>query len=252
MRRSVPLLTVLFLTACGHAQPRRVDIGGRVEVWQIPLTFSNVHVVRSGRAAVLVDAGSPGDLDEIAHALGAMDMKLTDLRLAVLTHGHGDHASSGAALQARGVPVMAGVGDVAMTRAGHNDDLRPQNLTGFLTKPFFDFRYAPFTPNEIVEDRRTLAKWGLPFVEVDLMAGHTAGSLVVILPRGDAIVGDMIHGGWFGGALFADAPGEHYYQADSDKNRANIHALLGRGVRRFHLGHGGPVDADAVRTAYGD
>jgi hypothetical protein len=49
-----------------------------------------------------------------------------------------------------------------------------------------------------------------------------------------------------GGAVNPTQPHEHYFQADLERNRANIRSLIEGGAEVFYLGHGGPVDRAAV------
>ena len=225
--------------------------GSTHDVIKIVLSMSNVHLVRAGDAAILVDAGGKGDLAQLEVALVQQGLRLEQLRLAVLTHGHSDHAGLGAELMRRGVPVMAGEGDLAMMGAGHNDDLLPTNLTAWLLKRFaIDPRYEPFRPTFAIKQPQRLDQWGIAGQAVP-MAGHTAGSLVIELDDGQALVGDMMLGGWLGGALAPSRAGEHYFQADTQRNRANIAVLLRRPVQVIHLGHGGPVTRESVLRGFG-
>jgi glyoxylase-like metal-dependent hydrolase (beta-lactamase superfamily II) len=66
----------------------------------IPLTpwLVNTYLVR-GERPVLVDTGCPSDEVAIHAALAAQDVTLADLALIVITHGHGDHFGSAAALK---------------------------------------------------------------------------------------------------------------------------------------------------------
>jgi glyoxylase-like metal-dependent hydrolase (beta-lactamase superfamily II) len=86
---------------------------------------------------------------------------------------------------------------------------------------------------------------------VEPQPGHTPGSLVVWLGHNEvALVGDMILGGYLGGAFFAEQAGEHYYHDDPQQNRRNIERLVERGARRILVGHGGPVQPGSVRQAF--
>ncbi len=44
--------------------------------------------------------------------------------------------------------------------------------------------------------------------------GHTAGSISLITAAGDAIIGDVIMGGYLGGVLFPGKPNYHYFAED--------------------------------------
>jgi glyoxylase-like metal-dependent hydrolase (beta-lactamase superfamily II) len=77
--------------------------------------------------------------------------------------------------------------------------------------------------------------------------GHTIGSASVVLPTGDAIIGDLLMGGWFGGRVFASHPTRHYF-AEVPQRIVRSLALLNRlGVQRLHPGTGDVLEMDAVR-----
>lgn len=146
---------------------------------------------------------------------------------------------------------MLGKGDIGMAAAGTNDDLKPTNFTARVLKAFFiDPNYQRFAPDVVVADQLDLAEFGYAG-KIMQMSGHTPGSLVVVLSDGRAFVGDMILGGWFGGALFSQSAGEHYFHADLERNRSNIATLLAMPIETFYLGHGGPVSRAAALSRFG-
>ena len=214
---------------------------------RVALRWSNVYLLRNGDAAALVDTGSPVDRDALYAALIAAGVHPMDLRLVILSHGHADHAGLARWLQLHGARVVIGAGDVPIAAAGENLPLRATSLFAATLAPLFMFRYDPFAPDVVVGDTALdLAPYGFPDARVVQMPGHTAGSLVVRLGDDDALVGDMMTGGWFGGVVKAHQAGEHYYQADSRANHANAARLLADGVDRFYTGHGGPIARASV------
>jgi hydroxyacylglutathione hydrolase len=222
------------------------------DIVQIQLKFVNAYLVKSKRP-VLIDPGAPFDLYKLKHALKENGVRLEDIALVILTHGHADHAAQGADLQKTyGIKIAAGSGDVGMLADGHNDDLKAQYFSARLIRPLIDFRYDPFKPDVVIPggEPLDLRPYGIPGRAVQ-MPGHTPGSVVVTLDDKRVFAGDLMLGGSFGGALSPESPGEHYYQADPDRNRANIRKLLQQGVQTFYLGHGGPVAAADVRKAFG-
>ena len=72
----------------------------------------NCAVVRSGRTALLLDAGlSPR---QISARLGRLGMRLDDVSALLLTHEHSDHVAAAAALATkRGLPVVGTRGTLA-------------------------------------------------------------------------------------------------------------------------------------------
>ena len=77
--------------------------------------------------------------------------------------------------------------------------------------------------------------------------GHTKGSISVLLSSGEAIVGDLLMGGWLGGMFRSGQPGYPYYADDLGQIRASVKTLLDLGATKFFVGHGGPLEAGRVR-----
>ncbi len=248
----VGLLALVGAASGCAAAVRDVTQGSSPRIYQIKLSYSNVFLLRGGRGSIVIDAGSPGDLPAFKQRLQQIGATLSEIKLVVLTHGHGDHAGMGAALQRQGIKVAAGKADRPMTEAGRNDELKPTNVTARLIRRVVDLRYTPFTPDLLIDEAGIdLGAFGVPGRAVQ-MPGHTAGSVVVVLASGDkAFVGDMMLGGSLGGAIFPRTASEHYYQADPDQNHRNIHALLRRGIAVFYVGHGGPLARDSVIERFG-
>ena len=220
------------------------------EVVQIRLSMSNVFLIKAAKP-ILVDAGSPKDMAVLVAALAQQGLRVEDIALVVLTHAHSDHAGMAAALRRAGAKIAMGRGDLEMARSGRNDDLKPTNVTAFLLKHLaIDPNFEPFAPDIAVGDTLDLAPWGIAG-RASAMPGHTPGAMVVLLEDGRAFVGDMILGGYLGGAIRPQRAGEHYFHADRDHNRGNIRILLEHSVQTFYLGHGGPVARASVLDAFG-
>jgi glyoxylase-like metal-dependent hydrolase (beta-lactamase superfamily II) len=217
-----------------------------VAIGTIKLSLSNVHVV-VGEHPMLVDTGTHGDLADLDHGLVKLGIDWHDIKCAVVTHVHADHAGLARALQARGILIVAGRGDLARARLGDHGKLYATGFKGTLLKPLIPSDFLPFTPNYIVDDHMDLkAPCGVDG-EVIAAPGHTAGSLVVLVAGGRvALVGDL-----FRGSLISPTePVEHFFQDDLAAAHARIHELLARGVVWFLLGHGGPAYRDDVAKAF--
>ena len=251
LRERAPALALLLaLGSSGCAVPTLVGATpSGAPIVKLPLSQSSAYLVRA-RRHVLVDAGTLGDHDELERDLAQAGSGLAGIRLVIVTHAHHDHAGLAAELQRDyGARIMLGEGDVAAAQRGEDDELHPTGVTGIVLKPLLAKVFPPFAPDIVVRGEVDLRPWGIDGRVVP-MAGHTPGSLAVVLDNHRAFVGDQMLGGWLGGALFASRPGEHYYQADPAANHRNIAALLGMGVETFYLGHGGPVPRRDVLAAF--
>lgn len=218
---------------------------------QIPLSLSNVFLIKTA-TPILIDAGSPGDLAQLRAALARENVRLEDIALIVLTHGHADHAGGVAELrQVTRAKIALGEPDTKLTAAGRNDDLKATGISAMLIRPMVDFAYPPFTPDISITNELDLSPYGVAGKAV-LMPGHTPGSVVIELQTGEVFVGDMLLGGVMGGNLFPNAAGEHYFQADLAQDHRNIKTLIDRGFKTFYLGHGGPVTDASIKRGFPD
>jgi glyoxylase-like metal-dependent hydrolase (beta-lactamase superfamily II) len=238
--------SVVALGGCASSAKMTIPLSEGVAVGTVKLSLSNVHVVVGARP-LLVDTGTHGDLDDLDRGLVALGIDWHDIQCAVVTHVHADHAGLARALQARGIRIVAGRGDLDRARRGDHGALHSTGLKGTLLKPFIPSDFLPFTPDYVVDTRLDLrAPCGIA-AEVIAAPGHTPGSLVVLAGGGRvALVGDL-----FRGSLICPCePVEHFFQDDLAAVHVRIHELLARGVVWFALGHGGPAFRDDVAKAF--
>lgn len=209
------------------------------------LRLSNVHLV-AGRETVLIDTGSPGEEARILRWIASLG--LPPPRTILLTHAHADHAGSAAALRRlTGARLCLAPGDWGMAQAGRNGRLRPVRPSAYPLTFMVPDRFEPFTPDLPLDGSVPLADLGLDATLLPT-PGHTPGSVSLILPSGDAIAGDVVMGGYLGGHLRPRHPRAHYFADDPGQNAQSLARLLSQGARTLHIGHGGPIDANAIKT----
>ena len=240
-------LVIASFTSSGFAS----NLPFKPEIVQFRLSVSNMYLIKSAKP-ILVDGGNHGDMPALVKGLAAHGLSLKDIGLVIITHSHGDHAGLAAELQRSGVKVALGEGDIAMAKAGHNDDLKPTNFTAFLLKHLaINPNFEPYTPDIVVIDQLDLRPWGIEG-HARQMPGHTPGSLVVQLDDGRCFVGDQLLGGYLAGLISPQTASEHYFQANGEQNLQNIQALLKQPINIFYTGHGGPVGRASVEEKFGN
>jgi hydroxyacylglutathione hydrolase len=220
-----------------------------MKITPIKLSFSNAYLV-TDRQTIIVDTGMPGEADKILRAVAKAGVPQSEISLILHTHAHVDHAGSTAALAARlGIPTAVHPADAPMLQAGQMNRLTPLRLEARLIKPIVDKPFPAVAPDLLVDDAFDLNAFGLEG-RILPTPGHTAGSISLLLPDGSAIVGDVMMGGYLGGAFRANHPNYHYFADNLGAIHASIHALLAAGVHTFYVGHGGPLTAVAVERRF--
>ena len=216
------------------------------KVLTLPLSISNAYLILGDRP-VLVDAGAPKDGDRLVAALRQHGITPKDLSLIALTHGHTDHTGAVGAAAGGGAPVAIGATDTPLLRSGANGVLPPTGPAGVLLRPLVRrTTFAGFTPHIQLNGQQRLDDYGVGAKMVPV-GGHTPGSYVVLLDDGDAIVGDLIRGGFASGRIRPGHPLRHFFTEDRPANRAAVQLVLDHNPARIYVGHGGPLIATDVR-----
>jgi glyoxylase-like metal-dependent hydrolase (beta-lactamase superfamily II) len=166
------------------AMPSKQIVPG---VYQISLGIVNAFLIdREG--LTLIDTGTAGSADRILQSVRAIGKQPEDIDQIIVTHCHGDHAGSLAALkQATGAPAYMHPLDAALVREGQSiRHLIPS--PGILPWALFRLflRSAPRTiaPAEIEHELHDGQV--LPFaggLQVYHAPGHSAGQVVLLLPE---------------------------------------------------------------------
>ncbi len=216
-------------------------------VTKIRLSLSNAYLIR-GERAILVDSGSPGESHAIQKALASAGVDVGALSLLLHTHGHSDHAGSTAELRRLSrAPAAIHVADAAMLRTGRNGPLPPTRLEARMIRPLVDRPFPAAEPDIAFDQELDLAPYGVNG-RVVMTPGHTAGSVSVLLAGGEAIVGDVLMGGFMGGAFQAGKPNLHYFAESPGQVQRSLNFLLAQPVHTLYVGHGGPLPVEAVRA----
>lgn len=216
-------------------------------VHTIKLSLSNCFVVR-GRRTFLVDTGSPREGKKILRALAALGVRLENVDMIFHTHGHSDHAGSTAELlQQHRISTAIHPHDAPMVCEGKNRPLQPQSLVARALLPFVDVPFPPFEPDIALSE-----SFNYEGVQVLHTPGHTAGSVTFVLDNNEAIIGDIMMGGFFGGAFVPSRPDYHYFAENPTLLRESIKHVLALPVERFYVGHGGPLLRKDVQQRFKD
>ncbi len=219
----------------------------------LPFGVVNAHLILGRSGAILVDAGLPGSEGRIEKALSRRGLAFKDVRLIVVTHAHVDHAGNAARLrELTGAPIVGHSGDIRYFRREIPMTFCPTGWAGriFLKLPLIHEPYAAVEPDILLSNAGALdlASYGVTGTVMHT-PGHTAGSLSVQLEIKEALVGDLAASGiMIGGLIRTKHPIRPPFEDDPHAVGLELERLLESGVKKFYLGHGGPLDARQVRT----
>lgn len=163
-------------------------------LWQLKMGNINAYLITSDDGLILVDSGWPNQADEIFSAVRMANLDPLNIKHLVLTHGHGDHAGSGAEIVKRtGAKVYAHQGDLDLITGGHAEHkgtkvsagVIPYLLNQIFIKPY-GVAYEPFNVDFVLKegDRLPMA----PDIEVINTPGHSAGHLCFLMHKDSVLI----------------------------------------------------------------
>ncbi|OGO66772.1 MAG: MBL fold metallo-hydrolase [Chloroflexi bacterium RBG_19FT_COMBO_50_10] len=181
---------------------------------------TNYWVVSTGRSRLLVDLGYPGTMGTMRARLTQMDIPLKEIRYALATHYHIDHAGLAQELKMAGVQLL--VVDVQVAAIP---------LMKRFTKPQDHYVDILLDGNVVIsasESRALLEGIGIPG-EILPTPGHSDDSLSLLLDDGSVFTGDL-------------TPLEHAWGEAEELVKSSWQLLKEKGARRVYPAHG-PVQA---------
>ena len=143
---------------------------------------TNYWVVSAGTSRLLVDIGWPGTLGTMKASLERMDVPLHEIRYALATHYHIDHAGLAEELKREGVPLL--VMDVQVNAI-------PNMKTW--TKPNDNYVEITEYGNIVIsfkQSRQLLSEIGIPG-EILHTPGHSDHCVSLLLDDGSVFTGDL-------------------------------------------------------------
>ena len=157
-------------------------------LYLINLGFVNVYVLEGQGGLTLVDTGVPGSAEKILGAVRSLGKHPADVKHILVTHLHGDHTGSLAALkQVTGAPAYMHPIDAALVREGRAS--RPAQPAPGLFNKLISTMVArrgpmPIEPAKIEHELHDNQE--LDFVEglrVLHAPGHATGQVVFLWPK---------------------------------------------------------------------
>jgi len=177
---------------------------------------TNYWVVSAGNSRLLVDIGWPGTMGTMRAGLDRMGVPLNELRYALATHYHIDHAGLAQEFKRAGIPLL-----VLETQIAAIPLMRRH------VKPQDNYLEITLTDNATIsfgESRALLAKIGIAG-EILSTPGHSDDSVSLLLDDGSVFTGDL-------------TPLALAVDEDKAAVATSWQLLRERGARRVYPGHG--------------
>jgi glyoxylase-like metal-dependent hydrolase (beta-lactamase superfamily II) len=138
-------------------------------------------------------------------------------------------------------PIAYHPDDQKIVDRSHNGLLNGIGVRGRIMSRFFsNAKFDSINADIQMHDGMALADYGCNATVV-ATPGHTPGSISIVTPEGDAIIGDVIMGGYIGGNVWSTRPNYHYFADDIEQAMKSLDTLLSRTNRTLYVGHGGPL-----------
>lgn len=188
----------------------------RLTIVNVGYQSTNYWVIGAGTSRLIVDLGFPGTMGTLRARLDRMGIPLAELRLALATHYHIDHAGAAQDLKNAGVPLLVLESQVSA--------IAPMKA---FTKPHDHYTEIVAAGNIVVsfsESRGVLAGLGIDG-EILATPGHSDDSVTLLLDDGSAFTGDLTPPG------FAT-------EEDAELVAASWRVLRDRGAKMLYPGHG--------------
>ncbi|HIC31883.1 MBL fold metallo-hydrolase [Mesoflavibacter sp. CH_XMU1404-2] len=220
-----------------------------------PLGMINCFLIEGEKKHILVDTGVPNSEAKIIKQLKQHNIKIEDIALIIITHGHIDHFGSAKELKdILNVPILMHDLDKKALQTGKSlfNTLKPNNkIWDFILKPKLTKDRATFCNPDLVlkeNEEYDLSIYGING-KVMHTPGHTPGSLSVILENGDAIIMDLASSGiLLGGIAFNSRMKHPPFHDNLEQVKNSINNILSLSTEKFYLGHGNPVSRkDLIR-----
>ena len=162
---------------------------------------SKSYVVNSGNIFFMVDTGKKSNWNELQTKLNQIGVTQTNLKALVLTHAHYDHVENAYRIKNKyETAIIIHKLESEYLESGRSSkvgfpQIKNPKFKEFIEKIITGFlRYKPVKPDILTEEDYDLTELGFKKCRIIRTAGHTMGSVCVVIDNEIVITGDTMIG----------------------------------------------------------
>ncbi|HBV95761.1 MAG: hypothetical protein JL50_10745 [Peptococcaceae bacterium BICA1-7] len=167
-------------------------------VHRVRLGTCNTYLVQGNSGYILVDAGNANREGVLFDYLKKKGISPGQIKLIVITHAHYDHVGSLSAIKkVCQCPAAVHAKEATLLREGKfimppGTSLLGKTISSIGKRAAWTgfFKYSPVDPEIEITQEMSLTQFGIDGLILPT-PGHTEGSVSVVLPTGEAFVGDL-------------------------------------------------------------
>lgn len=232
------------------------------EIIRIDLGGVNCYLGKQNSSFILFDTGGHLFMDKVftnrreklENILESFGCNAENLKLIVLTHGDNDHTANAAFLRKKyNTKIAMDAADIelvenpslekVMSNCKYSSvifkivfKLMKKQIVKLSQKIVDDFE--KFKPDIIIEENNNLSSFGFD-AEILSLPGHTLGSIGILTPNGDIIVGDTLTN--------IKRPAAAPNAADFKSLFKSINKLKSVNIKTVYPGHGTPFKIEKLK-----
>jgi hydroxyacylglutathione hydrolase len=197
----------------------------------LPGFSANCYLVKTDTGYILIDTGFSPKRTNLDQQLERAGCPPGNIKLIVITHGHGDHTGNCAYLRAKyAARVAMHRGDSDMVEGGDIDlSVFNRILVGLLSLIAGLGKSEKFRPDIYLEEGDDLSEYGFD-AKVLHLPGHSPGSIGILTASGDLFCGDLF--------VNVTKPVKHFIVTDAATFKASVERLKSLHVNTVYPGHG--------------
>jgi hydroxyacylglutathione hydrolase len=221
------------------------------KIYQILDKSSNSYIIEFENNFIMVDTGRKNKWNKLLTLLNQIGVDQGHFKALILTHAHYDHVENAYKIKNKfGTKIIIHKLESTLLESGKCSKIGFPKLKASKFKECIEniitgfFKYEPVKPDILTEERYDLSELGFKNCSLIRTAGHTTGSVCIIIDNEVVITGDTMIG-------ISDNTLPWYFVSKEDLLKS-WKKILDTGCRLYLPAHGIAVKRDVLIKNYMD